>query len=128
MIGVLLSTTVYVEQIKAAVAPSRQMLLGLFFIAIGMAIDPAQVLELRSALLVYLPALLLIKIAVLLVLARLFGLGLRSAVLTAFLMMPFDEICYVVLANAKLNGLLAARDYAVGLSMISFSFIVSPPS
>ena len=126
MIGILLSSTLYADQVKAAVAPTRQLLLALFFIAIGMAIDLEQLAQSKTELLLYLPALLLVKVVVLFVLARAFRFGLRSAVLTAFLMMPFDEIAYVIFASANANGLMNARDHTVGLAVISVSFIVSP--
>ncbi|HSS69671.1 MAG TPA: cation:proton antiporter [Casimicrobiaceae bacterium] len=126
MTGVLLSTTVFAEQVKASVAPARQLLLAIFFIAIGMAIDLKQVIALKSELLLYLPSLLLIKFAVLFALARAFRLGWRAALLTGLLMMPFDEIAFVIFASANANGLLSARDYTVGISVISFSFVVSP--
>jgi len=126
MIGVLLSTTVYAEQVKAAVTPAKRWLLALFFIAIGMAIDLQQVAEFRSDLILYLPTLLAIKFVVLFILARTAGFPLRSAILTGSLMMPFDEIAYVMLASANANGFLSPRDYTVGLTLISFSFIVSP--
>jgi CPA2 family monovalent cation:H+ antiporter-2 len=42
------------------------------------------------------------------------------------LLMPFDEIAYVIFANAKANGLLSPESYAIGLTMISLSFAVSP--
>lgn len=126
MIGVLLSTTVFADQIKAAVAPARQLLLAVFFIAIGMAIDLKQVVELESELLLYLPALLLIKFVVIFVLARLFRLESRAAFLTGLLSMPFDEIAYVILASANANGLLNGRYYTIGLIAVSLSFVVSP--
>jgi glutathione-regulated potassium-efflux system protein KefB len=126
MIGVLLSTTVFADQVKAAVAPAKQLLLAIFFIAIGMAIDLKQVVELGSELLLYLPALLLIKFVVIFVLARLFRLGPRSAFLTGLLSMPFDEIAYVILASANANGLLNGRYYTIGLIAVSLSFVVSP--
>jgi len=126
MIGILLSSSHYADEITAVVAPTRQLLLGLFFIAIGMAIDLQQLAQAKRELLLYLPALLLVKVLVVLVLARAFRLGLRSAVLTAFLMMPCDEMAYVIFANASANGLMEARDHAVGLAVISVSFIVSP--
>jgi glutathione-regulated potassium-efflux system protein KefB len=126
MIGILLSTTVYAEQVKAAVTPAKQLLLAIFFIAIGMAIDLKQLFELKGDLLLYLPALLAIKFVVLFFLARAFGLALRPAILIGVLMMPFDEIAYVILASANSSGLLSPREYAVGLSVISLSFVVSP--
>src|SRR6516225_3859751 len=61
MIGVLLSTSVYAEQVKAAVTPAKQLLLAIFFIAIGMAIDLRELAEVKTGLILYLPALLAIK-------------------------------------------------------------------
>ena len=43
MTGVLLSTSPFADQVKAATMPAKQVLLGLFFIAIGMGIDPNEV-------------------------------------------------------------------------------------
>src|SRR5258706_4633956 len=126
MIGVLLSTTMFAEQVKAAATRAKQVLLGLFFIAIGMAIDLKEVAALGSSLLFYLPVLLAIKFGILFVLARIFGLGWRASILTGVLMMPFDEIAYVIIASAKANGLLSARSHTVGLTLISLSFVVSP--
>jgi glutathione-regulated potassium-efflux system ancillary protein KefC len=126
MIGVLLSTTVFAQQIKAAATPAKQVLLGLFFIAIGMAIDLKEVLALGGSLLFYLPVLLSIKFGILFVLALGFRLGVRAAFLTGLLLMPFDEIAYVIFASAKTNGLLNARSYTIGLTGITLSFVVSP--
>jgi glutathione-regulated potassium-efflux system ancillary protein KefC len=126
MIGMTLSTSVFAEQIKASVSLMKGLLLGLFFIAVGMAIDLKEVATLGGEFLLALPALLLIKFAVVFVLAQIFGLGLRAAILAGLLLMPLDEIAYVIFASAHESGLLSARAYAIGLTMISFSFILSP--
>jgi glutathione-regulated potassium-efflux system ancillary protein KefC len=126
MVGVLLSTSLYAEQVKAAVAPSRQVLLALFFVALGMAMNLEQLAPIAGEVLVYLPALLSIKFVLLFVLSRLFKLDLRSSLLAGLMMMPFDEIAYVILASASASGLLNERGYTVGLSVISLSFVVSP--
>jgi len=125
MIGATLAKSVYADQVKAAVAPARQLLLALFFISIGMSIDLRQLAALKAELLLYLPGLLLVKFAVVLAVARLW-LGPRAAFLSALLMMPFDEIAYVILASANAHGMLSARHYALGLGVISLSFMVSP--
>ena len=126
MIGMLLSTTQYAEQITAVVSPARQLLLALFFISIGMAIDLQELAQAKRELLLFVPAMLLVKVVVVFALARAFRLGLRSAVLLGFLMMPCDEIAYVFFASASANGLLNPRDHAVGLAVISVSFVLSP--
>ena len=48
----------------------------------------------------YLPVVLVIKFAIVLLLTMVFGFGLRAALLSALLLMPFDEIGYVVFASA----------------------------
>src|SRR5262249_52462127 len=49
-----------------------------------------------------------------------------AAVLTAALLMPLDEVGYVVLGSASATGLLGPRIYALTLTFISVSFVVSP--
>jgi voltage-gated potassium channel Kch len=126
MIGSLLSTTVFAEQIKAAATPPKQVLLGLFFIAIGMEIDVREIALLGGKLFLYLPLFFAIKFAIASALSWVFGLSARRAMLAGLLLMPFDEIAYVIFASARSNGLLTANSYAIGLAMISFSFAVSP--
>ena len=126
MIGMVLSTSEFAEQIKASVSLMKGLLLGLFFIAVGMAINLNEVAALGGEFLFALPALLLIKFAIVFVLALIFGLRLRSAVFAGLLLMPLDEIAYVIFASAHGSGLLSVQAYTVGLTMISFSFVLSP--
>jgi len=126
LVGVLLSGSPFAEQVKAAATPAKQVLLGLFFIAIGMAIDFHALASEAASLLFYLPIVLAIKLAIVLLLTMLFGLGLRAALVSALLLMPLDEIGYVVFASARHHGLLDERSYALGLAAISLSFLVSP--
>jgi len=126
MVGVLLSTSPFADQVMAAATPAKQVLLSLFFIAIGMAIDFKALGALGASLFLYLPAVLAIKFAVVVLLTIMLGLGLRGALLSALLLMPLDEIGYVVFASARAHGLLDDRSYAMGLAATSLSFIVSP--
>jgi len=126
MVGMVLSTSVFADQIKASVSSVKGLLIGLFFMAIGMSINLREVVEIGGPLLFYLPALLLIKIAGVIVLCLFFRLGLRTSVLAALLLAPFDEVAYVIFSSAHNSGLLTERIYTIGLAMISFSFMVSP--
>ncbi|MGD1075537.1 MAG: cation:proton antiporter [Thermodesulfovibrionales bacterium] len=63
MVGMILSASVFTAQIKASVSSLKGLLLGVFFIAIGMSIDLKEVVAI-GPLLYYLPTLLLIKIAI----------------------------------------------------------------
>jgi glutathione-regulated potassium-efflux system ancillary protein KefC len=126
LMGMALSGSVFVEQVKAAVAPAKGLLLGLFFITVGMAIEWREVAAFGPLFVAVLPGLLAIKVAVVFGLGRLFGLDRRPALLTGLLLMPFDEVGYVIFNSANANHLIEGRAYALYLSYISASFILSP--
>jgi len=126
MVGMIVSASVFAYQIKASVSSIKGLLLSVFFIAIGMSINLKEVIGIGAELLYYLPSLLLIKVAVVIATGLVFRLGFRASVLAGLLLAPFDEIAYVIFSSAHKSGLLTERAYAVGLTGISFSFIVSP--
>jgi glutathione-regulated potassium-efflux system ancillary protein KefC len=126
MVGMILSASVFAYQIKASVSSIKGLLLSVFFIAIGMSVDLKEVIGIGGELFYYLPALFLIKVAVVIALGLAFRLGLRTSVLAGLLLAPFDEIAYVVFSSAHKSGLLTERAYALGLTGISFSFVLSP--
>jgi glutathione-regulated potassium-efflux system protein KefB len=126
MVGMILSASVFAYQIKASVSSIKGLLLSVFFIAIGMSINLKEVIGIGGELLYYLPALLLLKVAVVIALGLFFRLGFRASVLAGLLLAPFDEIAYVIFSSAHGSGLLTERAYAMGLTGISFSFVVSP--
>lgn len=127
LLGMILSGSTFADQIRASIGSRKTLLLGIFFIAIGMSIDPAELARVGWELVAVLPLLLGIKVASMLLLARVFGIDLRAALLAGMLLAPFDEVGFVVFASALHSGLLHHEGYALGLTLISFSFVVSPP-
>jgi len=113
-------------QVKAAVTPARHVLLGVFFVAVGMAINLKEAAAFRGELLLYVTAALMIKFGVVYWIARWFRIGQRSALLTGLLLMPLDEIAYVIFASAHRHGLLTEQAYALALLSVSASFLVCP--
>jgi glutathione-regulated potassium-efflux system ancillary protein KefC len=126
LMGVLLSTSVYAKEVKDAVTPARRVLLGVFFVAVGMAIDLKEAAAFRAELLFYVTAVLFIKFALVYVIAQTFKVDRSAALLSGLLLMPLDEIGYVIFASAHQHGLLTERAYVLALLSISASFLVSP--
>ena len=126
VLGVNLSNSIYVDQLKVAVDPAKQLLLGVFFITIGMALDWREVLAAGPVPMLVLLALLAVKFVVAAGLGLVFRFGLRAALLTGALLMPFDEVGYVIVGSAHSSGILDARLYALSLTFISVSFVLSP--
>jgi len=126
IMGVQLSTGVFATQIKAVVAPSKQVLLALFFISIGMAIDPIEVLAMKSQLMLFFLGIFAAKLIVGYAVSRLGKMNATEALMASLLLAPLDEVAYVIFAGAKDGGLLDAQTYSICLSVLSLSFMVSP--
>ncbi len=124
--GLALSNSVFASQIKAVVAPARQLLIALFFMSIGMAIDPGEIASMWRELLIYIPAIFLVKLAVGYAAVRVAGLANRDAMIVSLLLVPLDEIAFVIFAGARDGGLMDPRGYALSLAVLSASFLLAP--
>jgi len=82
--GVLLSDSEFRHELEASIDPFKSLLLGLFFIAVGMSIDFGRVLGEPGLIAAVVVALMGLKFAVLLGIGRLMTLDNRSAVSLAF--------------------------------------------
>jgi CPA2 family monovalent cation:H+ antiporter-2 len=104
--GLLLAETEYRKQVEKTVEPFKGLLLGLFFVSIGLGLD-LSLLAARPGLIVALMSgLLVINGAVIFGLSRLFGLGARAAAESALLLAAGGEFAFVLLHAAVREGLL----------------------
>ncbi|HEX4927941.1 MAG TPA: monovalent cation:proton antiporter-2 (CPA2) family protein [Burkholderiales bacterium] len=127
--GVLLAESEYRHEIEAAIEPFKGLLLGLFFIAVGMSVDFA-VLGARPFLVVGLiVGVFLLKGAVLWTIARVARLPRSQQPLFVLLLAQGGEFAFVLLGLAGLYGALPvqtaqAMTLAVALSMLATPFLL----
>jgi len=104
--GLLLAETEYRKQVEKTVEPFKGLLLGLFFVSIGLGLD-LSLLAARPGLIVgVMVGLLVINGAVVFGLSRLFGLSARAAAEAALLLAAGGEFAFVLLHAAVREGLL----------------------
>jgi CPA2 family monovalent cation:H+ antiporter-2 len=104
--GLLLAETEYRKAVEKTVAPFKGLLLGLFFVSIGIGLD-LSLLAAQPVLIVALVAgLMLLNGCIIFGLARLFGLATTAAVETALLLAAGGEFAFVILHSAVGEGLL----------------------
>lgn len=120
--GLLLADSEFRHELESHIEPFKGLLLGLFFMAVGMGIDLQRIA--REPLLIAgaVLGLVLLKIAILLLVGRLSGLPWRRALMFACVLGMGGEFAFVVFAEAFRAGLIdvALRDrlvVVVGLSM-----------
>jgi monovalent cation:proton antiporter-2 (CPA2) family protein len=104
--GLLIADSSYRHQIIAEIQPFRGLLLGLFFMTMGMSLNLELFLESPLVLLAAMIALMAIKFFTLWPLSRVFGVEVKTSVSIALLLAQSGEFALVLFALAKGMGLL----------------------
>jgi glutathione-regulated potassium-efflux system protein KefB len=124
--GVLLSESSYRHQLETDVEPFRGLLLGLFFLAVGMALDLGVVWDNWRLILMSVAALTILKMLAIYALARLFKSSHREAVERLVLMAQGGEFAFVLYSAALSVGLITTEENAVLTAVIILSMVMTP--
>ena len=124
--GLLIADSPFRHEVIAEIEPFRGLLLGLFFMSMGMALDVGVFIADPLLSLGLLLALLAVKFAVLWPLTLFFGVGKRTGAAVALLLAQSGEFGLVLFAYAFQSQLLAAGVYQQLLVIIVLSMLVTP--
>ena len=124
--GVLLSESTFRHQLEADVEPFRGLLLGLFFLAVGMSLDLQVVADQWALILVTVVAYTLLKAAGIYAVARLFRASHPEALERTALMAQGGEFAFVLYAAALAVGLIDARGSAALTAVVILSMALTP--
>lgn len=110
--GMLLADSEYRHQLEGDIEPFKGLLLGLFFIAVGMSVNVNLLLEVPGRIMLFVTALMVTKGLILIPLARMFGMcDRRNALSLAAVMSQGGEFAFVLFA-------LAAREHLIQTVLI----------
>ena len=125
--GMLLADSEYRHQLEADIAPFKGLLLGLFFIAVGMSVNFELLLQVPGRVLIIVALLMMTKAAVLFPLARLFGMcDSRAALKTAVVLSQGGEFAFVLLGIARAEQALAPRLIDELVLAVAVSMMLTP--
>ncbi len=124
--GVLLSESSYRHQLEADVEPFRGILLGLFFIAVGMSLDLRVVAASWRTILCYVVLYMAAKALMIYAIARLFRAARREALDRAVFMAQGGEFAFVLYAAAAAAGIINAEQNAQLTAIVILSMVLTP--
>ncbi|UTV27980.1 glutathione-regulated potassium-efflux system protein KefB [Photobacterium atrarenae] len=124
--GVLLAESEYRHELEIAIEPFKGLLLGLFFISVGMAVNLGLLLEYPLQILAAVIALVCVKGLLLYGLARLFGIRAKSRSQMAAILSQGGEFAFVLFTAAMGEGLLGAQLSSFLLVVVSLSMMTTP--
>ncbi|CAN7521945.1 Glutathione-regulated potassium-efflux system protein KefC [compost metagenome] len=124
--GVLLADSEYRHALEADLEPFKGLLLGLFFMAVGMSIDFAVLARSPWLVLGLVAAFVVAKTALLVLLARYFAIARGQRLLFALLISQGGEFAFVVFGVAGTAGLLPRETEALLVLVVALSMVATP--
>jgi glutathione-regulated potassium-efflux system ancillary protein KefC len=124
--GVLLASSEYRHALETDIEPFKGLLLGLFFIAVGMAIDFGLLINAPVKVLLAVFAYLVIKVAALWMVARVMGVNARQRLLFAALISQGGEFAFVVFGVARMAGVLDREAEGLLTLVVALSMATTP--
>lgn len=126
LVGMMLGETEFRHQIEAAIRPFRDVLLGLFFVGIGMLFDLSALPDVWHLALGGALALLALKALVVGPIVRLSGADALMSWRVALLLTVGGEFGFALLAIAFESGAIAGRAEQVALMSVLLSMVIAP--
>lgn len=126
--GLLLGETEFKHQTEIDLEPFKGLLLGLFFLTVGLAIDVSVVIESWPIILGGLFAMLTLKAIIAFVAIRIFSGNRAVATETASLLSPAGEFAFVVVGAGLAAGTVAMETSAIVTAIVALSMLLIPGS
>lgn len=124
--GVLLADSEYRHELEANIEPFKGLLLGLFFIAVGMSINLDLVVTKPMLVLALTGLLLLIKFGVLFLLGRRYGLDNTQSMRLGVTVFQGGEFAFVLFGLEEAKTLLGTDTSDLLILIVSFSMMLTP--
>lgn len=124
--GVILADSPYRHELEADIDPFRSILLGLFFLAVGMMLDVDVVLSRPLFVIGMAAALVATKVAIIFGLARLSGMATRPALVIGLLLSQGGEFAFVLFTEAERAFLIAPEASSLFGAVVTISMATTP--
>jgi CPA2 family monovalent cation:H+ antiporter-2 len=124
--GVMLADSSYRHELQACIEPFRGILLGLFFMAVGMSLYLAVIRDNWLMIVVAVPVLMGVKAVIVYALARLFGAKHDDALQVALILPQGGEFGFVLFSAATGAAILSAETSSLLVAVVTISMAATP--
>jgi glutathione-regulated potassium-efflux system protein KefB len=124
--GVMLAESPYRHEIEADIDPFRSILLGLFFLAVGMMLDLDVIADQPFLVVGLALALLVTKVAIIFALGRLFGLSTTPSIVMALVLSQGGEFGFVLFTAAQTALLVEPEATSLFGAVVTLSMAATP--
>ncbi|MCI4399562.1 MAG: cation:proton antiporter [Campylobacteraceae bacterium] len=124
--GIIISESAYKHQIEADLIPFRDLLLGVFFLSIGILIDVHFLIKNILLIALMTIGIMAAKTVIIFYLSKMFRYSSRTAIKTALLLSQIGEFSFVIFAYAKSISLISEELAQTFIAVAALSMIITP--
>ncbi len=126
MAGILMAETEYRHQVEADVMPYKGLLLGLFFMTVGMSTDVRVLWEHFSSVLMLASGLMAVKALIIIGLCRAFGFGVATSMQAGLLLAQGGEFAFIVFGQAVGQLFIGTHLAQILTAVVTVSMALTP--
>ena len=124
--GLLVAETQYNLQVEESIKPFKSLLLGLFFMSVGMTINLTFIGEKLMIILLLSLCLIIVKAAIIMMLCKLFKFTLGAAIQSGLLLSQGSEFAFVLFTLSQQEGVLNTETSQILLMIVTTTMAVTP--
>lgn len=124
--GVLVAETDFRVQAEESIYPFKSLLLGLFFMTVGMKIDVNEIYSNMYYILMFSVSLILLKTLIIFTLCILFGFDKSIAISAGLILSQGGEFAFILFDLGKSNGIIASSTANILLLVVTCTMAITP--
>ena len=128
LVGIVLRETRFVHQALAEITPLRDIFVSLFFVSLGMLVNPSFVAYNWPIILLTVAVIISIKIIVISGIVLLFGYSIRTAILTGVGLLQIGEFGFIIAQQGSEIGIVSDQFYSVIIASAVITMVLTPLS
>jgi len=126
LVGLVLRETRFVHQALAEITPLRDIFATLFFVSLGMLLDPSFLINNWQLVAMVVAVIIIIKLLVVFSVVRLFGYSSRIAILTGAGLFQIGEFGFILAQSGINEGIISGEFYSLILASAIITILLTP--
>jgi len=124
--GILIAETQYRSRVEASIMPFKSLLLGLFFLSVGMSIDVNIIRTQLDDILIFSIGLITIKGAIIYLLCKIFRFRQGASMHSALLLCQGSEFAFILFSMAEKQSVMSTEQAQLLLVVVAVTMAITP--
>ena len=124
--GIMVAETVYRNEVEKAVLPFKGLLLGVFFMTVGMSINILEIINNLPKITFYVSMIMVTKFSIVFLISQFFGCSVRVAVGTGLLLSQGSEFAFILFNLAKNQEIIDEHFAQMLMMSVTITMAITP--